>query len=120
MQVLAGRSVDWATKEPIAGAKVVFDCSADATNRIEGHDHWRTVTHLTDSDGRYEFSSSDLKGCTLFRFIGSKEDYSGAKLSYEDKLSLQQSQVSFTYDGKSWSGRMSDYDEEVVPYCDNP
>jgi hypothetical protein len=43
-----------------------------------------------------------------------------AKLSYEDKLSLQQSQVSFTYDGKSWSGRMSDYDEEVVPYCDDP
>jgi hypothetical protein len=211
VQVLAGQAVDWTTRQPIAGANVVFDCSADATNRIEGHDHLRTVTHLTDSDGRYDFSSNDLRGCTLFRFIGSKEGYSGsypsgedvlagrhiprllilvkqsdqaffdlqgrapnpnlhvtlastgeviplgdfhqwyraffeakriattdreiafvrqnfcahleelfAKLSYEDKLSLQQSQVSFTYDGKSWSGRMSDYDEEVVPYCDDP
>jgi hypothetical protein len=211
VQVLAGAAVDWTTRQPIAGAKVVFDCSADATNRIEGHDHLRTVTHLTDSDGRYEFSSNDLRGCTLFRFVGSKEGYSGsypsgedvlagrhiprllilvkqsdqaffdlqgrapdpnlhvrfantgavdalgdyhqwyraffeakriattdreiafvrqqfcahledlfAKLSYEDKLSLEQSPVSFAYDGKSWTGRMSDYDKEVVPYCSSP
>jgi hypothetical protein len=209
-QALAGRALDWTSREPIAGAKVVFDCWADATNRIEGHDHLRTVTHLTDSDGRYEFSSNDLQGCTLFRFIGSNDGYSGsypsgedvlagrhiprllilvkqsdqaffdlqsrapnpdlhvtlaktgeiipvgdykqwyraffeakriattdreiafvrekfcahledlfAKLTYEDKLSLRQSQVSFTYNGKSWSGRMSDYDE-LVEYCDNP
>jgi hypothetical protein len=210
VEVLAGRTIDWTTKEPIAGVKVVFDCSADATNRLEGHDYLRTVTHVTDSEGRYEFSSKDLQGCTLFRFIGSKEDYSGsypssddvlagrhiprllilvkrsdqaffdlqgrapkpdlhvtwaktgeiipvgdykqwyraffeakriaktdreiafvreqfcahledlyAKLSEEDKLSLRQAQVSFSYDGKSWSGPMSDYDDEVVPYC-NP
>ena len=208
VQVLAGRAVDWATHEPVADARVVFDCSADATTRLEGHDHLRTVYHLTDSDGRYAFSSNDLQGCTLFRFFGQKDGYSGAypggddvlagrqiprlltfvrqsdqafydlqgrapnpnlhvtiastgevslvgdyhqwyraffeakriattdreiafvrqqfcahladlfgKLSLEDKQSLAHSQVSFTYNGKSWSGRMSDYDQEVVPYC---
>jgi len=210
-EVLAGRAIDWTTRQPVAGVKVVFDCSADATNRIEGHDHLRTVTHLTDSDGRYEFSSDDLKGCTLFTFFGSKEGYSGsypngedvlagrhiprllilvqqsdqaffdlqgrapdpnlhvrfantgeislvgdyhqwyraffeakriattdreiafvrqqfcapiaalfAKLSNEDKQSLEQSRVSFAYNGKSWTGRMSDYDQEVVSYCSKP
>jgi hypothetical protein len=209
-QVLAGRAVDWTTQQPVAGAQVVFDCSADATNRIEGHDHLRTVIHLTDSEGRYQFSSSDLQGCTLFRFIGSKVGYSGAtpsaddvlagrhiprllifvaqsdqaffdlqgraprpdlhvriaktgeisevgdyhqwfrafyeskriattereiayvhqqfcaelrdrfaKLSDEDKLSVEQTHISFAYGGRSWSGRMS-YDQEVVPYCDDP
>jgi len=211
VQVLAGRAVDWTTQQPIEGARVVFDCMSDATNRVEGHDHLRTVTHLTDSDGRYEFSSKDLKGCTVFNFSGSKQGYVGAypsgedvlagrhvprrlvlvkqsdqafydlqgrvpdpnlhvrlaktgeiiplgdyeqwyraffeakriattdreiafvrkqfcthleelfaTLSDQDKLSLAQAQVSFTYGGRSWSGRMSDYDEEVASYCSNP
>lgn len=84
-QVLAGRAVDWKTQRPVEGVKVVFDCSADATNRLEGHDYLRAVTHLTDPDGRYEFSSNDLQGCTLFRFIGIKEGY-GAQASGEDVL----------------------------------
>ncbi len=84
-QVLTGRAVEWMTQRPVAGVQVVFDCSADATKRLEGHDYLRTVTHLTDSDGRYELSSKDLQGCTLFRFIGIKEGY-GAQASGEDVL----------------------------------
>jgi hypothetical protein len=207
VQTLAGQAVDWATRQPVAGATILFDCWTDPANRLEGSDHLRSIVHVTDSAGRYEFSSADLRGCTNFLFRGAKMGYSGsypngddalagrhiprllilvqqsdqawfdlqgrapdpnlhvrlaktgeiipaadyrnwyraffeakhiaatdrettyvrqhfcahleelfASLSGEDKLSLLNSPVNFTYNGKSWSGKTSDYDQ-VVEYC---
>jgi hypothetical protein len=73
----SGRVLDWATHQPVAGARMVLDCSGDPWFQVEGAVHLRTVVHVTDSDGRYSFSRLDKLGCTQIAFWGEKDGYIG-------------------------------------------
>jgi hypothetical protein len=74
----SGRALDWATHEPIAGARMTLDCSRNPLFQPEGMVHLRTVVQVTDADGRYTFSHLDTLGCALITFRGEKEGYSGS------------------------------------------
>jgi hypothetical protein len=75
---LGGQAIDWDTHAPIAGVRIELDCWGDPIWRVEGHDHLRTVVHVTDDEGRYSFASGDLRGCTLVMFSAVKPGYSQA------------------------------------------
>ena len=75
---LGGKAIDWDTHAPIAGVRIGLDCWGDGMWRLEGHDHLRTVIHVTDDEGRYFFASGDLRGCTLLMFSAAKPGYSQA------------------------------------------
>jgi hypothetical protein len=74
----SGRALDWATNEPVAGARMTLDCSRYKLIGLEGTTHLRTVTNVTDAEGRYSFWHLDLLGCSLVTFGGEKEGYSGS------------------------------------------
>ncbi|MGO9931446.1 MAG: hypothetical protein ACLPV8_06500 [Steroidobacteraceae bacterium] len=74
----SGQALDWTTKAPIAGAEITLDCYRDPWFSGHGHVHLRTVTHITDADGRYSFGIFDRIGCTLTTFIVKKAGYDGA------------------------------------------
>jgi hypothetical protein len=69
----SGRALDWATHEPVAGARMTLDCARYKLIGLEGSTHLRTVTNVTDAEGRYSFWHLDLLGCDLVTFGGEKE-----------------------------------------------
>jgi hypothetical protein len=77
VQADSGQAIDWATKEPIAGAEVTLDCSRDPWFSGHSHVHLRTVTRITDAEGRYSFGLLDRIGCTLTMFSVRKAGYDG-------------------------------------------
>jgi len=74
----SGRALDWATNEPVAGARMTLDCSRAKLIGLEGTVHLRTVRNVTDVQGRYSFAHLDLFGCDLVTFGGGKDGYSGS------------------------------------------
>ena len=76
----SGRALDWATHEPIAGARMILDCYRNPLLfQLEGTVHLRTVVQVTDADGRYTFSRLDKLGCAVISFGGEKVGYSGSE-----------------------------------------
>jgi hypothetical protein len=73
----SGQALDWATKEPVAGAEITLDCSRDPWFSGHSHVHLRTVTRMTDADGRYSFGVFDRIGCSLTTYIVKKAGYDG-------------------------------------------
>jgi hypothetical protein len=73
----SGRALDWATNEPVAGAEITLDCSRDPWFSGHSHVHLRTVTRMTDADGRYSFGVFDRIGCSLTTYIVKKAGYDG-------------------------------------------
>jgi hypothetical protein len=73
----SGQALDWATKEPVAGAEITLDCSRDPWFSGHSHVHLRTVTRVTDADGRYSFGVFDRIGCTLTSYVVKKAGYDG-------------------------------------------
>jgi hypothetical protein len=55
----SGQALDWATNEPVAGVEITLDCSRDPWFSGHSHVQLRTVTRLTDADGRYSFGVFD-------------------------------------------------------------
>jgi len=74
----SGRALDWATHEPIAGARMILECYRNPLFQFEGTVHLRTVVQMTDGDGRYTFSRLDRLGCAVITFGGEKAGYSGS------------------------------------------
>jgi len=74
----SGRALDWATHEPIAGARMILECYRNPLFQLEGSVHLRTVVQVTDADGRYTFSRLDELGCAVIAFGGEKVGYSGS------------------------------------------
>ena len=48
----SGRALDWATHEPIAGARMNLECYRNPLFQLEGTVHFRTVVQVTDAYGR--------------------------------------------------------------------
>jgi len=74
----SGRALDWATHEPIAGARMNLECYRNPLFQLEGTVHLRTVVQVTDAYGRYTFSRLDMLGCAVITFGGEKVGYSGS------------------------------------------
>ena len=76
----SGRALDWATHEPISGARMILDCYRNPLLfQLEGTVHLRTVVQVTDRDGQYTFSPLDKLGCAVITFGGEKVGYSGSE-----------------------------------------
>ena len=74
----SGRALDWATHEPIAGARMILECYRYPLFQPESMVHLRTVVQVTDADGRYTFSRLDKLGCAVITFGGERVGYSGS------------------------------------------
>src|SRR4051812_3096347 len=68
-----GVVVDFLTGNPVPSVTVTLKC--DRLKFLHGSETIRTLSRVTDSAGRYEFSSLDLIGCQFMTFSPEKSGF---------------------------------------------
>jgi hypothetical protein len=82
----SGQTLDWYTREPIAGVELTLDCEGMPFFQPEGHRHIRTVSRRSDSAGRYSFPVTDRIGCQEITLYARKDGYGTWFPSPEDAV----------------------------------